>query len=149
MKRIVTALLEGKRRYRLLACPPPLWSSPNYSSSSLSSCFSARSVEEAVSVLWRSELSEVPGMLQEDSDSKFTLRDELDSEEVPGIDWLEEVVWLAEVSDEGAEDSGVGNSLDPVLGLEVENSLESSRTGRGGAIFEGIDGRKMNLLMAE
>ena len=100
-------------------------------------------------MLWRSELSEVPGMLQEDSDSKLTLRDELDSEEVPGIDWLEEVVWLAEVSDEGAEDSGVGNSLDPVLGLEVEKSLESSRIGRGGAMFKGIDGRKMNLLMAE
>ena len=99
-------------------------------------------------MLWRRELSEVPGKLKDDSDSKLTLSEEFDSEEVPGIDWLEEAVWLAEVSEEGAEDSGVGNSMEPVLGFEVENSLELSRTGSGGAGCM-VDGRRMNLLTAE
>ena len=34
--------------------------------------------------------------------------------------------------EEGWEESGVGKLIDPVRGFEVEKSLESSKTGRGG-----------------
>ena len=88
-------------------------------------------------------------MLKDDSDSKLTLSEELDSEEVPGIeDWLDELLWDVEVSEEGTEESGVGNNLDPVLGLEVENSLESSSMGSGRLGFTS-GGRKRNLLSPE
>ena len=47
-------------------------------------------MEEAVSELWRRELLEVPGKLKVESDSMLTLNEELDSEDVPWFDWLED-----------------------------------------------------------
>ena len=44
--------------------------------------------------------------------------------------------------EEGWEESGVGKMIEPVLGLEVEKSLESSKMGRGGlsCLKGGLDG---------